>query len=319
MKTAPLGSVLLALVTASSASAVAIDWTYVGDPGNACDTQTQRCFGAVDYSYYIGTYEVTNAQYAAFLNSVAAADPYALYNPNMSDPSGNHSGGITRSGVSGSYTYDLIAGREDLPVGWVSWYDAARFVNWMNNGQGSGDTETGAYPLLGGTPTPSNGLDVVRSSAATIALPTEDEWYKAAYYNALSQSYFDYPAASNTQIVCSAPGATPNTANCDGVDFTDVGSYTGSASPYGTFDQGGNINEWNEAVFTGISGRGVRGGGIGSHATSLAASFRSGAPAINEVPFLGFRIVMVEPIPEPGTGLLVIAGLLGLAGWRRSH
>ncbi|MGH7337837.1 MAG: PEP-CTERM sorting domain-containing protein [Myxococcota bacterium] len=28
---------------------------------------------------------------------------------------------------------------------------------------------------------------------------------------------------------------------------------------------------------------------------------------------MGFRLVM---IPEPGTGVLVIAGLLGLAGWR---
>ena len=31
---------------------------------------------------------------------------------------------------------------------------------------------------------------------------------------------------------------------------------------------------------------------------------------------VGFRLAM---IPEPGTGLLVIAGLLGFAGWRRAR
>ena len=40
-----------------------------------------------------------------------------------------------------------------MPVNYVDFYDALRFANWMNNGQGNGDTETGAYTLLGGTPT----------------------------------------------------------------------------------------------------------------------------------------------------------------------
>jgi len=49
-----------------------------GDPGNACDTQTQSCFGAVAYSYRISKYEVTNAQYAEFLSAKAASDPLGL-------------------------------------------------------------------------------------------------------------------------------------------------------------------------------------------------------------------------------------------------
>src|SRR5439155_10027336 len=186
-----------------SASAVTMDWTPVGNPGNACKTQTQGCFGAVGYTYNIGKFEVKNAQYVDFLNAKAASDPLGLYNTNMSNGvSSPGNGGITRSGVSGSYTYSAITGRENMPVNYVSFYDALRFANWMNNGQGAGDTETGAYTLLGGTATPSNGTTVTRTARATIVLTSEDEWYKAAYYDPSISSFFDYPTGSDTQTNC---------------------------------------------------------------------------------------------------------------------
>jgi hypothetical protein len=77
-------SLLLSLVIASSASAVTMAWTPIGNPGNACDPQPDvsgagsGCFGAVPYAYFIGTYEVTNAQYAEFLNAKAKSDPFGL-------------------------------------------------------------------------------------------------------------------------------------------------------------------------------------------------------------------------------------------------
>ena len=302
---------------APAASAVTMDWTFVGDPGNAGDGGTPAAgfYGEVLYTYNIGTYEVTNAQYAEFLNAKAAADPLGLYNANM----GSGFGGITRSGSSGSYTYSVIAGRENMPVNHVSFYDALRFANWLNNGQATGDTETGAYLLLGGSPTPSNGASVTRDPGATIFLESVHEWYKAAYYDASSASYFNYPAASDTATTCSSPTATPNRANCDSADLTDVGSYAGSPSPYGTFDQGGNVMEWNEESPFGSPGsaRGVRGGSfLDGNSNGLdAQTGGSGDPTL-ELGFLGFRVAM---IPEPGTGLLVITGLLGLAGWRRVH
>jgi formylglycine-generating enzyme required for sulfatase activity len=72
--------------------------------------------------------------------------------------------------------------------------------------------------------------------------------------------YFAYPAGSNVQTTCSAPTGIPNRANCNAaVDaLTDVAAYTGSASPYGTFDQGGNVREWNEQISSG-GFRSVRG------------------------------------------------------------
>ena len=91
---------------------------------------------------------------------------------------------------------------------------------------------------------------------------------------------------------------------------------TGSASPYGTFDQGGNVFEWNETTIS--DGRGVRGGAFPGYSGDLNASARHflSPDTENYAPALGFRLAM---IPEPGTGLLVVAGLLGLAGWRRGR
>jgi formylglycine-generating enzyme required for sulfatase activity len=168
----------LILAVGGVAHAVTMDWVTVGDPGNACDTQSQGCFGSVGYTYLISKYETTNAQYAEFLNAVAATDTNGLYHTRMgvADPD---SGGITRSGSSGSYTYSTIVGREDMPVNWVSFYDNLRFANWLHNGQPTGaqdstTTEDGAYTFSSAT---SVGA---RNAGATIFLPSEDEWYKAA-------------------------------------------------------------------------------------------------------------------------------------------
>jgi hypothetical protein len=323
--------VALGLLTASSASAVSMAWTPIGNPGNAPAPNTDcadypgpyygysHACGGVPYTYNIGTYEVSNAQYTEFLNAKAASDPLGLYNTSMGT---SIYGGITRTGISGSYSYSAIAGREDKPVNMVSFFDVLRFANWLNNGQGAGDTETGSYTLLGGTATPSNDRTVTRNVGATIVLTNEDEWYKAAYYDPSTANYFAYPFASDTQSTCTTPTATPNSANCyyaGGSAPTTVGSYTGSASPYGTFDQGGNVWEWNEAKIAGD--RGLRGGSFDTAPDHLAASFRSSTGATYEVGSFGFRLAMIPGgyVPEPSTGLLVVAGLLGLASWRRAR
>jgi len=298
---------LVLLLIASPVSAVTIAWTPVGNPGNPADQGGfDGAVGSVAYDYQIGTYEVTNAQYVEFLNAKAASDPYGLYNTQM----GSGFGGITRSGVDGSYSYSVRRDRGDMPVNYESFYDALRFVNWLNNGQGNGDTETGAYTLLGGTAVPSNGTTVARNAGATIVLPTEDEWHKAAYYSP-GGVYYDYPAGSNAQTICAAPTSTPNRANCQNAvgDFTIVGSYSGSASPYGTFDQGGNAEEWTE---TNILGNRVVRGGYFSFPFPLesASASKSEGPTDENSTYHGFRVAM---IPEPDTGLLVIAGLVGLA------
>jgi formylglycine-generating enzyme required for sulfatase activity len=309
---------------------VTIDWVTVGDPGNAADTTG---YGAVSDEYRIGKYEVTNAQYAEFLNAVAATDTNALYstcmgNSNPDNPCGY--GGITRSGSSGSYTYSTIASREDMPVNHVSFYDALRFANWLHNGQPTGaqdstTTEDGAYTMI----TESYPSTVItRKAGAKVVLTSEDEWYKAAYYKGggTSAGYWDYPAGSDTETTCATPGATANTANCNLVvfDVTDGGSYTGSASPRGTFDQGGNVHEWNEAIIGGIYGifRSVRGGDFIGYPWSLVASSRGVDHPSYEGSWVGFRVASLAPEPpvpslSPVGFLILVAGLLGFGVYRR--
>ncbi len=313
---------------------VTMDFAHIGNAGNAGDVQSEGTFGAVGYNYAISKTEVTNAQYVEFLNGVAATDTYGLYNTSMSNQT---RAGITRSGSPGSYAYAVKADAAgagpggadytyaDKPVVYVNWYDSVRFTNWLHNGQGAGDTETGAYTLDGGTATPSNGLSITRNSGATYWLPSEDEWYKAAYYDPNKSGgagYYDYATGTDTDPDNSLPSAdSSNSANHDDNGYThnlsypltDVGAYGLSESPYGTFDQSGNVWEWNEALVS-SSSRGLRGGSWGGSAYSLAASFRvHNAPTV-EGHNVGFRVATV---PEPSTLLLGALASVGMLVWRR--
>ena len=249
-KATQIAAAVVVLACVSGAQALDMEWVTVGDPGNWGD-HLGRGYGGVAYTYNIGKYEVTNSQYAEFLNAVAGEDPHGLYNETMGDPApGDYTGygGIARSGSSPNYSYSAIQGRENKPVNYVDWYDTLRFANWMHNGQG-GDTEDGAYDM-------SLGASVVRKPGALVFLPSEDEWYKAAYCKGgvTSGKYWLYPTQSDTRPTAEAPPGTDvnnGSANYDWAvgDLTDVGAYTAkpSDSAYGTFDQGGNLWEWNEA------------------------------------------------------------------------
>lgn len=182
---------------ASIASASVITFP-IGNPGNTADPTTG--FGSVAYTYNIAANEVTNSQYVAFLNAVAATDANSLYNTGMA---GFH-GGITRSGAPGSYSYATVSGRENNPVNYVSFWDATRFANWLHNGQPTGaqtnsTTEDGAYSL---TPDGIEANTITRNAGWQWAVTSEDEWYKAAFHQPAafggdSDDYWLYPTSSN--------------------------------------------------------------------------------------------------------------------------
>jgi formylglycine-generating enzyme len=305
------------------ANAISIDWVTVGDPGNVADT-TPGGFGAVTDSFRIMKYEFTNQQYTAFLNSVAATDTYALYNTYMgSEPIG----GITRSGSSGSYTYSVKSNMGDKPVNYVSWFDAARVSNWLMNGAtGTSSTETGAYTLVGGQ---ISGTAPAVNPGATFSIPTEDQWYKAAYYkgSGTNAGYWYYATQSDTAPAevtsgstgIGSAGSTGNFANFNwGADWNDQnGNVTtvgtnGEASAYGAFDLSGNVYEWNDLTGAAGSSRGVRGGSfLSGFAFNVSSSFGfTFDPSDDNFIDFGFRLASpAVAVPEPSTCASLVAGL----------
>lgn len=291
-----LGLTVLAgtLFTPACGSLINIDYVSVGNASNAPDSTG---YGAVSYAYRIGKYEVTISQYASFLNAKGSSNSAGIYNSSMA------SLGITQNGSSGSFTYTVTSGFENKPVACVSWYDAARFTNWLVNGQGSGSMETGAYTLNGAI----SGIITV-NPGASVYLPTENEWYKAAYYNAGTSTYSLYPNGQN-----SITSADANFWPTPGYS-TAVGSYSGDPSSYGTFDQGGNVWEWNDAV-VGLS-RGLRGGAWYDYDYYLASTSRTYNTPSFEYVNAGFRVAStmsaVPEITSTFTTLAIIASGLML-------
>lgn len=311
MKYALALAIAFALFISIPAAAITIDTVPVGNPGNISHVDGGIVVGGVSTAYRIATTEVTNSQYVTFLNAVAASDPFGLYSTSMGFGS---RGGITRTGSSGSYTYSVRADVPDVgpggtnytygdkPVVYTSWYDAARFANWVNNGATIGaSTETGAYTM-------ANGVSVSRNAGATWFLPTENQWYKAAYYDGAAVVYYNYPAKSNTAPDNHLPADdSGNSVNYYvggytqdiSYPFTSAGAYTLSKSPYGTADQGGNVWEWTEAFGTNANGttntslRIRRGGSADNDATQIISSFRENKVGTTESDNMGFRLATI--------------------------
>ncbi|MBN1345075.1 MAG: SUMF1/EgtB/PvdO family nonheme iron enzyme [Phycisphaerae bacterium] len=312
-----VGVVCLSL--GAPALGVNIETVPVGNPGNADDTG-EVGYGGVDYVYNIGKFEVTAGQYTDFLNAVADTDTYGLYNTSMW--SSSYGCKIERTGSSGSYSYSVASDWADRPVNYVSWGDAARFCNWLENGQpttGMQDlttTEDGSYYLNGATSDAAL-LAVTRDPNATWVIPSEDEWYKAAYHknDGVTGNYWDYPTGTNTapsnDLINPDPGNNAtfyDSGYTIGGQYyrTEVGAHENSASPYDTFDQGGNVWEWNEAI---LYDRGLRGGSF-SYIDILLASNRyyDFSPSYEYFDF-GFR---VAEVPEPATVALLAFGGIGV-------
>ena len=199
------------------------------------------------------------------------------------------------------------------------------FANWLNNGQPTGTedatTEDGTYTL---TPTGIANNTVIRNATGTWAVTSENEWYKAAYYNPATGSYYEYATQSNTapSNVLSATGTNNANYFVIGPGYTDptnrvtpVGAFASSPSVYGTYDQTGDVNDWNDTILSsspfGVGGyRGLRGGSFASVDTNLQSGYRSYNYATTSGSDYGFRVSQV-----PGAWLsLGILGFLGMVG-----
>lgn len=325
---------VMVCITNSASGQVTFEWATVGNVGNAADplnSGTIPGIGSVGNEYRIAKHEVTNEQYAVFLNAVAATDTNNLYTALMGS---NSRGGITRAGSSGGFTYAVKADMGNKPVNFVSLFDAMRFVNWLHAGQPTGaqdasTTEDGVYTI-------SDGLSEIRAVDARFFIPTENEWYKAAYHQPVSQGgdaedYWLYPTATNSVPTMATAAATgdisnpgANVANFGGGavwndqdgNVTTVGSAGASSeSFYGTANQGGNVWERNEALVEGVL-RGLRGGSWLGASSNMRSSFQAGFIVGSKDFTVGFRVaspVPQTPIPAVSEWALLTMVLLILA------
>lgn len=283
-------------------------------------------------------FEFTNSQYVEFLNAVdpEGSNPNAIYNPAMGSDA---RGGILNTGSVSGARYLVKPAMGDKPVNYVNWFDAARVANWLHNGKGNGGTEAGAYTLDDRVAAPAPAMNV----NAAFWIPTEDQWYKAAYFSAAlnggAGGYHGYangfsshpiPVDSTAEGVGRVGDVTPvqegqyanhrSQAVWNGQwgNVTSVGT-NGGPSFFGAFDMSGNVAEWSDPVSQpGIDRSSlVTRGGTWSNIlpTDLSSSARGWTPVTLEDDELGFRLA--SPVPEPATLGLTAAGAVVVVLLRR--
>ena len=293
----------------SGANAFDMTFVKIGNPGNAPDTTGKpSSAGSVGYEYAIGMFEVSEGMITKFNDSQSLK--------------------ITQSnrGVN-------------KPATFVSWNEAARFVNWLNTEKGFAPaykfTTAGVNDNIAlwtsGETLDYDSANQFRSKRAKYFLPSMNEWYKAAFYNPSQGVYYDFANGKNTAPTAVASGTTDDTAvwqRTIGQGPADV-NQAGGLSPYGVMGLGGNAWEWEESTTdvlnnNGSANRGVRGGSwitTSLQVNDLSSSNRlehPTAPWLNPSVSdddIGFRVASLDQeaiVPEPS--MMLIGTLFGLGG-----
>jgi len=280
----------------SGANTFSMDFVEIGNPGNAADTTGDpNPAGSVAYTYNLGKHEVSR-------DMITKANSAGSLGITLSDMSSYGGNGLLK------------------PATGISWYEAAKFVNWLNTSSGSTVAYkfdgSGNFQLWSAGDAGYNANNMFRNSLAKYVIASSSEWYKGAYGN-LDGTWNNYPTGSDSAPTAVAGGTAANTAvwgqsvSTGPADITNAGGL----SPYGTMGQGGNVFEWTEAAGDGsnnIAGenRVLRGGSWNDGANfNLRATFGFNAerPTV-EYPIYGFRVASV---PEPSSlSLLALGGVL---------
>ncbi len=234
-------------------------------PGDGTPDDRAIGRGRVNYEYSIGKFEVTTAQWVEFFN--AAFDrPGGNQSPHLVPPDFWGASSATAQNPGGR-RWQVLPGREMLPVGNIDWRMAAMYCNWLHNGKSSdlAAFESGAYDVstfgyFGNIFTDQ----VTRSPGARYWIPSWDEWLKAAHYdpnkNGPGQGgWWKYSITSDTAPISGpppslAPGSLGQ-ANAGGWAFPNLspgdvplGAYANVTSPWGLYDTAGGTSEWTEKV-----------------------------------------------------------------------
>lgn len=158
-------------------------------------------FGSVLYDYYISQYPVTNCEYVRFLNAVARYDA-GYYRSSLFLETNDATYGIRRTGSTGDWTYSSKPNMDLKPAHFLSTINAMRYCNWLSNGKP--DVISIRDPALTqGVYNINPNEYIVSYNYANLTddsyyIPTESEWYKAAYYDpTYSKKYYNLSTKSN--------------------------------------------------------------------------------------------------------------------------
>jgi len=278
-----------------------IDFVTIGNPNNATDATG---YGSVAYTYNMGKYEVSREM----IDKANAAGGLGITLQDMTNYSGNGA---------------------NKPATGVNWYEAAKFVNWLNTSTGGQAAYkfdgSGKFQLWSSTDAGYNAANQFRNSLAKYVIASTDEWYKASY-GSPNGIWYNYPTGSNTAPTPVGGGTDVNTAVYNRYDWESTTADifdAGGLSAYGTMAQGGNVWEWNESAFDGHNDmsdkmRDLRGGswGYGGELAMNASTVSPHDPNVEE-PSIGFRVASTSSVPEPSALSLLAVGLGGLAMMRR--
>jgi len=283
----------------TGANQFSLDFRTIGNAGNAADTTG---YGSVGYTYRMGTYAISGDQ-------------------------------VFKATSSGLIGVGSSAMSPDQPASYISWIECAAFVNWLNiskgfepaynlifNGQWSFDLWT--VDDIG-----YDSKNRYRNSLAKYFLPSENEFYKAAYGKSDGSGYYLYPTASDTPPTAVASGTEAGTAvyNSHFPNFNNIQTASvyeaGGLSSYGTMGQGGNISQLLESAYDGknnsiIEYRTQRGGNFAFTVDQLQSSSRDFVSAgyDGKDEGIGFRVASVDigSIPEPSTYALFGIGAIAM-------
>ena len=281
----------------SGDNAFEIEFVPIGDPGNLADTTgVPNPAGSVPYTYRIGKFEISEQM----INKANAASAEA------GEPLG--------------ITIDQRG--PNKPATRVSWFEAALFVNWLNTSTGNTPAynfdANGDFQLWQPGDAGYNRANLFRNSLTRYVLPSVDEWYKAAFYDPVTDVYFDFPNGSDTGPLPVASGTDPNSAIWNQTSGPADILLAGGQSPFGTVGQAGNVWEWDETEVDLVNDdpvaiRGVRGSAWRLSITDLglSSSFRNSALPSSSIGDVGFRVVSI-PIPEPAAFWLAASGAWAL-------
>ncbi|MGJ8637916.1 MAG: SUMF1/EgtB/PvdO family nonheme iron enzyme [Opitutaceae bacterium] len=229
---------------------------------------------------------------------------------------------IDRASISGMVGVSAGPWGGDQPAADVDWFEAAAFVNWLNTSEGhqaaydltwnGSSWSMNLWPVEVQAPTGvDSGTNGYRHVDARYFLPSEDEWYKAAYHknDGDTSNYWDHAHASHTQPdgIDSSGDTIFDIVVDDGFKLSEPKTIddVGLPSAYGTLGQGGNIYEWTETAYDGNNNsssenRAIRGGDWDSSSFIASAGDRPGTGFFNATNFIGFRVARVADVNFDG-------------------